>query len=146
MADIMSFFKPKPKGAAAVPAEQGGKADLVLPATLGGCASKLHAGQTSLPTVELSMGGEVNLMIVPLSRVYSITASAYKTNRGMKMTLPPSARWSRRTSNGGAPCWALESPRVPELCRRSGKSVNRGQLGKFTSITQVQVQRSGSGR
>ena len=29
----------------------GGKADLVLPATLGGCVSKLVAGQTSLPTV-----------------------------------------------------------------------------------------------
>ena len=55
MTDIMSFFKPKPKGAAA---KQAGKPNPLMPTTFGGCASKLVAGQTSPPTVELSMGGK----------------------------------------------------------------------------------------
>jgi hypothetical protein len=49
MADIKSFFKPKPKGPAA---KQAGKPNPLAPTTFGGYASKLVAGQTSPPTVE----------------------------------------------------------------------------------------------
>jgi hypothetical protein len=78
MADIMSFFKPKPKGAAA---KQASKPNPLVPTTFGGCASKLVAGQMSPPTVELSMGGK-SPSPAPLGISLPLVVLHPKTNRG----------------------------------------------------------------